>query len=156
MVAPSTMHVTLRFIGEAGETLVPALQAALDASVEPFEIYLTLGRVTSLGPDARVSVVAIAVEGERYALAELAARLDGAVTSSLGVAPERRTFNPHLTLARMARGLDAPDRRAVAAAARELAPPPELPFTARQFLLVRSHLAPEGSRYETLSHHRGR
>jgi 2'-5' RNA ligase len=57
--------------------------------------------------------------------------------------PEKRPFWPHVTFARVKRGV----RRA---APIEASDPPAEPFEATDVVLYRSHLSPRGARYEAL------
>lgn len=79
--------------------------------------------------------------------ARACARLQGAVTDALAglgvLAPERRAFRPHVTVARVRRG---------ARVDRALPEPPAGPtFAASALTLYRSRLSPEGASYEALS-----
>ena len=97
-VPPERLHLTVAFLGAQPEDRLEALiLAARHLSVPPFELHF---RTLDYWRRARV-VVAEAAEGNAAAQAlarELWSRLE-----ALGLAPERRPFLPHLTLAREAR-----------------------------------------------------
>jgi 2'-5' RNA ligase len=99
-VAPDSYHLTLRFLGNVAASAVAPLagraQAALAGCV-PFA--LTLGAPRAFPSPKRPRVIALAAE-PAAALAELAARLEKAVVE-LGLAPETRAFQAHLTLGRV-------------------------------------------------------
>jgi 2'-5' RNA ligase len=63
---------------------------------------------------------------------------------SLGFAPEKRAFTPHLTLARFKTPMRLPDLPPLSAAAL-------VGWPAGSIVLFRSHLSPRGARYEALS-----
>jgi RNA 2',3'-cyclic 3'-phosphodiesterase len=98
--AEHALHVTLRFLGDTDEALVPALSEVVSTlgahALAPVEI-----RSTSLlaFPNAkRAHVLALHLE-DGGALATLAAIAEQEVTA-LGFRAEERRFRPHLTLAR--------------------------------------------------------
>ncbi len=100
VLAPDGLHITLKFIGEAEEAMVPSLCKVLDRSVagiEPFTM-----RLRSIGcfPDpSRPRVVWAGVE-DGGILKTISERLEKG-TSALGFKAETRVFRPHLTLARL-------------------------------------------------------
>ena len=104
-VQPATMHLTLHFLGDMPEALLPALTAALDrVKAAPFTLELTSrGRFPARGP-ARVLWMGVA---KSPALAEVHAAA-GLAIESVGLPPEGRPFTPHVTLARLT---DAAGRR---------------------------------------------
>jgi len=118
-VTHATMHVTLRFLGDTDEALVPALTELVMRLGEGLEGAIEL-RSTSLMafPNARrAHVLALHLEDDGT-IAELAAAAERGVTA-LGLPPEKRTFRPHLTLGRMREPVDL--RRLFAARAAPLA-----------------------------------
>ncbi len=100
---PSGVHLTLKFIGDIENALVPAvfdvMRSAVSA-IEPFEF-----SVHGLGffpPGRRPRVLWAGVDGAGEEMALLAHRLDEGL-AGLGVAMDNHRFRPHLTLGR-ARG----------------------------------------------------
>ncbi len=100
-VTHATMHVTLRFLGDTEEALVPSLSdlvmrlgAGIHGAIEV--------RSTSLlaFPNARRAHVLVLHLDDGGTTTELAAAAEQGVTA-LGFSPERRSFRPHLTLGRM-------------------------------------------------------
>lgn len=129
-------HVTLRFLGEVDDPspVLAALQAAdLGAPVQ-----------VALGPEAVAlssQVLVLPVGG----LDGLAGRVIDA-TAALGRPPERRPFRGHLTLARRGRG-GPPMGRLARLGGLGL----DAGFEVDAVAVVRSHLHPDGARYETLA-----
>jgi RNA 2',3'-cyclic 3'-phosphodiesterase len=117
-VAPEQWHVTLRFLGEADEALVPALADALHAGVGsvPAPVQCRLGPATAWFTGVRVLQLPAAGLGA-LAVAVRDATLPLVPATAAGELP----FNGHLTLAR------AKGRRRAAPAARALA---GIPFDA--------------------------
>ncbi len=148
-VALDRMHLTVRFLGEVDEDLVPALDAALRESVPPVGVDLELTAAGTFGSAARTSVVWLGLGGDLDALRALAGRVEAAVEAA-GLRPERRELRPHVTLARVRRQASASQRRAIGHAVAALEAPPSHPHRAGEVVLVRSHLGAGQPRYEVL------
>lgn len=153
LVDLANMHITLRFIGEVADLDTPRLKAALARHLPPIDLELRLGPIGAFGAPARTSVVWLGIEGDLDALTALHHRANAAVEEALGLPAEGRRYTPHVTLARLRDRVPPEDRRALAIHLRTLPPPSPSPFTARQALLIRSHLTPTGPRYEPLAHY---
>jgi 2'-5' RNA ligase len=137
-VPRESLHVTLAFLGERAESVVPVVGELLERLARPVE-GLELAAARWLPPRRpRALGVELADGG---ALTSLQAGLAEALAGSIGFVPDRRAFLPHVTVARV-RWAQPP----------ELPPLPELgPFAATSLTLFRSHLSPRGARYEALS-----
>jgi len=141
----ANLHVTTKFIGEWPEDRLSELTAALAGIPGRGAIAVRIRQVGFYpNPHSpRNFWCGIDAPG----LAELAANIDSA-TAALGIAPERRAFSPHLTLARIKERADLqPLREAIAAL-------PTLEFGAFQaqgFFLYQSKLRPTGSVYTKLA-----
>lgn len=99
-VPPERLHVTVRFIGEAGEVEVERITASLapTLSVEHFEAaFRGVGAFPERGAP-RVFWAGIGAGLERFAAVEreVTARLD-----ECGIGPEQRPYRPHVTLGRV-------------------------------------------------------
>ncbi len=144
-IPTGNMHLTLKFLGEVDERILPDLKAvAEDAAtkVQPFRVaYGAFGGFPNLS-NPRV-IFFEAKEGKR-GLSEIAHLLETGV-EPLGIERERRPFKAHLTLARIKEPLPR-------GMTERLGSVPPLPATAFQsvdrFFLMRSHLAPSGATYE--------
>lgn len=151
-VAPESLHVTLKFIGEASAEKVELIKKELGAvSVPETTIKFADVGYFPTPRSARVFWVGVHAGPE---LARLAADLDQALVP-LGIAAEKREFSPHLTLARAGSGAPAqrPEDRANRRFQRlqeRLAALPAPDFgtmTAREFFLYESKLSPKGAQY---------
>jgi len=147
-VPAENVHLTLKFLGEVEEKLVPKVEealAAVAAAAEPFALSLS---DCGCFPNTRAPRVLWVGLGEGAAAAgALAAAVDKAL-EPLGFAREKRPFKPHLTIGRVKE-----PRGAAATAARKIeqldgfaAPAEQLEAVA----LVKSTLTPEGSIYEEI------
>lgn len=148
-VALDRMHLTVRFLGEVGEDMVPALDAALREHVPPVRVDLELAAAGTFGSAARTSVAWLGLGGDLDGLRALAGRVEVAVEAA-GLPSERRELRPHVTLARVRQRASAPQRRAIATAVSALDAPGPHPHRASEVVLVRSHLGSGQPRYEVL------
>lgn len=145
--APS-LHVTLKFLGEQPEAVVPDLRAAMEAVAAKHH---TLDvRTTTFGafPNfRRPRVVWVAMTGE----IELRALVNdlGRAFVPYGIQAESREFQAHLTLGRVKGELSAAESAGLSAAARQAASGRSVPV--RTIDLMRSELGPGGSRYSILA-----
>ena len=139
------LHLTLRFVGEVERPLAEDLAAALGIlRFAPFAI-----RVAGVGRfDHHKRGALWAGVEPRAPLAALAAKVER-ICVGVGLAPERRAFHPHITLARWGRGqggsLD-PWLAAHAALRSE-------EFDVDQCTLFESRLGRDGAHYEAVAHY---
>ena len=101
-------HLTLAFLGEVDETLVPALSARLQrAAGRHLPLTLSLAGAGAFPNPARARVLWTGVHGDEPGLAALAGSVaSGARKAGVTLAPETRRYQPHLTLARCRAPLD--------------------------------------------------
>ncbi|QNM82821.1 RNA 2',3'-cyclic phosphodiesterase [Sphingomonas sabuli] len=142
-VGDEQLHLTLRFIGEVERPAANDIAAALDRLRQPaFELKIAgAGRFDRRNGGALWAGVA-----PRQPVAELAARIERACVIA-GLAPERRAFHPHITLARYGR-----DRAATASSLEtRLATLSSKPFPVDHFTLFESHLSRHGPHYDEVA-----
>lgn len=95
------LHLTLHFLGnQPGESL-PALLDGLAVPISPFRLKLDVAELWHNG------VAVLAPSSVPQALLDLHAALSGALPG-LGLEPEARTYRPHVTMARRAKGAGIP------------------------------------------------
>lgn len=102
-VSPDIVHITLKFLGDTDERIVPEIEAVMRQAVAdapPFHINL-IG--TGVFPNARSPRVIWAGMQGAEPLVKLASSLDEGC-GTLGFPREKRAFSPHLTLARVREG----------------------------------------------------
>lgn len=98
---PEGIHLTLKFLGEVPESLVPEINNALIRSTEGIGRFRLEIRGAGAFPNARNARVAwIGVSGDTDTLNRLQAAIEN-VLEPLGLAREVKPFKPHLTLARV-------------------------------------------------------
>ncbi len=148
-VRPEGVHLTLKFLGDVDSARVPDIQSAMNASAagaEPFE--LALGD-TGVFPNPRAArVLWVGVEGDIERLSEMQGRVEENM-ANLGFRPERRGFNPHITIGRLREGVSRSDRRRVVETlfSREYGQPA---FYVERVGLINTTLHPDGSIYEPI------
>ena len=137
------LHLTLRFIGEVERPLAEDIATALARiDSERFELRLAgvgyfeqrNGGALWAGLDPKAAVTALAAKIER-------------ACQNAGIEPERRTFHPHITLARW-RGRRT---REIGDFVRRNTGQSSIPFTVDQFILFESRLSRHGAHYEEVA-----
>jgi 2'-5' RNA ligase len=141
----ANLHITTKFIGEWPEEKLESLRTALGGLPARPVIAVHIRKVGFFPNPHAPRNFWCGVEAA--GLPELAADTDRA-TIPLGIAPEKRAYSPHLTLARIKDRVPMqPLREAIAAS-----PSPDFgSFQAESFFLYRSQLKPSGSVYTKLA-----
>jgi RNA 2',3'-cyclic 3'-phosphodiesterase len=148
---PEGIHLTLKFIGEVAPTRVAVLrdQLALAVPARP-DIEISLTRIGSFSDRRAPRVVWAGIDTRpARALQPLFESIETWLAAA-GVARERRSFRPHLTLARLPDGLTDAQRLRIAEITSAAALPHLPPFTVEGVSLMQSFLGPGGARYERL------
>jgi 2'-5' RNA ligase len=143
------LHLTLKFIGEVEAERVEGLKLAAGragSGVAPFDI--SIAGTGAFPPRGAPRVLWLGVLDEGGRLAELQRRLETECAAE-GFPREQRAFRPHLTLAR----LRAPQGAAQLSTLHTRSDFGPETFTVGELVLVRSELAPGGSRHTPLSRH---
>lgn len=105
-VRPEGIHVTLKFIGEIDDPLVPRIRMALSEVRSSAPVEMIFRGVGFFPNEKRPRVFWVGIDAS-HNLAEIAADVENRL-APLGITPESRAFRPHITLARIdeARGLE--------------------------------------------------
>lgn len=146
-VGDEQLHLTLRFIGEVERPAANDVAAALATiRFEKFDL-----RISGVGRfDWRSGGAVWAGVEPKAPVAALAAKIERACQEA-GLAPERRAFHPHITLARW-KGRSARAADALVERARGLS---SEPFVVDRFILFESHLSRHGPHYEAVTEYLG-
>lgn len=138
-IEPENYHITLRFIGDVGEPAAREFAAALDGVETPaFELRIEgLGSFGGRKPRALWAGVA-----PNEALVALQQAHERAARRA-GLAPERRNFHPHVTLARLRGGKPPAIARWLELQGGFFAEP----FTVQRFVLMSSRASTGGGPY---------
>ncbi len=94
-------HVTLAFIGDYPEYLIPDVQAA--ANTIPFEPFRMRFDKAEFWPRPKIAV--LATQTVPAELERLLAALNGVLTDA-GIVTESRSYRPHITIVRKARSFE--------------------------------------------------
>jgi len=144
----SSLHLTLRFLGEVDEARVAPIEAALQGCVRGVRTFAVgLGGVGAFPSLARPRVVWIGVE--RHPALELLANDVERSLMTLGFEPELRPFAPHLTLGRAKHGADGAAFRDLARLAGTV--DHQGTSVVESVDLMRSTLGPGGAVYTVIS-----
>jgi 2'-5' RNA ligase len=102
-VHPDNVHITLKFLGDTDEGVVPQLEKVMRSAVDgiaPFQVRLVS---TGVFPNVRSPrVVWVGLDGAEP-MGRIASLLEEGC-EPLGFRKEKRGFSPHLTLARVREG----------------------------------------------------
>jgi RNA 2',3'-cyclic 3'-phosphodiesterase len=142
-VSESSMHLTLKFLGEVKDDLVPGLGRKLKAVSERHKPFSAAIRGSGAFPSLkRPNVLWIGFE-KSEPLKALASDIESEL-AELGFARENRPFSPHLTIGRVK------DLRGIEPVAQELSTYKDTFFgtiDVDEILLMKSVLRPSGAEY---------
>lgn len=148
-VRDSSLHLTLKFLGEIPQTSVTTFSQAAALAVSqvlPFSIRL---EQTGIFPNrGRPRVLWLGVNDSSAQLAVLHERLEEE-SAKAGFAKGPLSFHPHLSIARLRKPEHA---QAVAAAHLQLKFEPR-EIAVAELVVIRSELSSEGSKYTIVSRH---
>jgi len=138
------LHLTLRFVGEADARTADELVACLGHALAPAPV----ARLAGVGMfDRRGRADALwAGVAPAEPLAAFHRKVDRACQRA-GVAAEGRAYRPHVTVARLGRGIDPAAASAWMLRHQGLT---SEPFAMDRMLLYRSHLSHDGAGYEVV------
>ena len=138
---PETLHITLRFFGAVTENVAADLDSELaQITWAPFQLSLEGVGCFGEGDDLRAVWAGVAPSKPLNVLAKRCER----AARRAGLAPDRRVYKPHLTLAYLKRA--EPARVAAWTASHNLLKSPE--FRIDRFGLYSSWPTAQGSRYD--------
>jgi RNA 2',3'-cyclic 3'-phosphodiesterase len=144
-VEPRGMHLTLVFLGEVEEDLLPEIEKGIrDACVDTAAFSMKIRGTGTFPNPKRPRVYWAGIDAPR-SLLDLQARIEDAMVE-LGFEKEEREFRPHLTLARIKEPIGK-DRMTDALLRFRLE---SEPMAVTEVLLMQSHLSGDGATYEAL------
>ena len=145
-VRPENLHVTLKFIGEAADAKLEGIRDSLAKIRSDAPVDLQFRGLGYFPHERHPRVLWVGLNASSN-LALLAGDIDRALEAQ-GVAPEKRAFAPHVTLARF----EPPGLHEKLGAAIQKNSQREFgSFQARDFHLIESKLRPSGAEYTTLA-----
>ncbi len=145
-VRPAGMHVTLKFLGDVEEGMIPEIGGCMGRALGGRKAFTIGFSGAGVFPDLRrPRVLWVAAQEGAEELGEMAAALDP-LLSEIGFDREKRPFRPHMTLGRIK---VLGDRERLAALIAEHRETDVGRMTANAVRLVESRLRPDGAIYTT-------
>ncbi len=145
-VEPSNIHLTLKFLGDTDEKLIPQLKKIIDDIATTYKtVPTTLNTLGAFPNLSRPRVYWIDLRGGDAELGKIAAALDNAI-HELGFEKENRPFRSHLTLGRVKFPKNLQRQNEAVKNIRVI--PVHQVFD--RIILFKSTLTPRGSIYENL------
>ena len=100
-VRPENMHVTLKFLGEVDEKILPDLYDSLEKSLTNDQVFDFNLKALGCFPNVRrPRVIWVGIDRGAQNLKTLAAKVDSAM-AEFGFERDKRGFSPHLTVGRV-------------------------------------------------------
>lgn len=150
-VAPEGIHLTLKFLGNIAPERVPEVTQAIERgcrSIAPFTISLSK---PGFFPNARrLRVIWVGVDGDVETLLQLQRTVESEL-NAIGFPPEKRGFQPHLTLARIRDYARPDEREEMAKCIAAVQVDTTASMLVREVHLIRSELRPTGAVYTRLT-----
>jgi 2'-5' RNA ligase len=150
-IEAQNMHITLRFLGDIEENMIPKLSQALEEVLKDRKIFtLKFGGLNAFPNLRRPRVLVVGVREGADGLVRIHDELEEKITE-LGFEKDDKKFSPHLTLGRV-RSSKNKDRLMEIFA--ELGPIVEeqgLTSKVEKVILMKSQLTPQGPTYTPLS-----
>lgn len=140
-VEPDQLHLTVRFIGEVDGGLFADIRSALE-DVRASQFPLELKGLGVFPPRKEPRVLWVGLE-KSEGLWQLRKKVDSAL-SRVGLAPEKRKFSPHITLARLKQTPISRLTNFLSGNGLFALPP----FQVTEFTLYSSQLTPKGAIHE--------
>lgn len=150
-VDPGSLHLTLKFLGNAAADSIPEITLAMRRAAGPHSpFHLQLAGTGAFPNWQRPQVMWAGVGGDLDRLEALQKDVE-AVVSPLGFPTEPRPWSAHLTLGRLRDRAGGDDRRRFAQFAQGVGWRTSLPFEVDAISLIRSQLTPAGPIYTDLA-----
>jgi len=150
-VAPESIHLTLKFLGNIPAGQVTDIARAMEEASRGFLPFrLKIGKLGAFPNLRRPRVVWVGIDGEVDRLTALQQRLDAAL-ARLGFARETRPFSPHLTLARLREGTSLRDCQDFAGLVTGAEAQAGTEISVDCICLMKSDLRPSGAVYTRLA-----
>ena len=150
-VAPDSVHLTLKFLGNVEAGKIEPVAAAMSRGAQGVAAFeLSLGTPGAF-PNLRAPrVICLRLGGDTDSLSALQRGIERSV-APLGFPPEKRPFSPHLTLGRVRDRASPNDRRFLGETVSSLDVETSLSFDVESVSLMRSTLTPERAIYDRLA-----
>lgn len=155
IVSKENLHITLKFLGEVSELLIPDISDKLREIAKDFDPFVLKITHTGVFPNLNFPrVVWIGIENE-VNIKQLASAIEESL-ESLGFKREEKEFKSHITLARVKEPrsgryfMDLVSKRFKELSIYHKDFKNSLSFEVKEFVLMKSTLTPKGSIYDVL------
>lgn len=150
-VDPEGIHLTLKFLGNIPQTMLNPVLEGMARSAQGFPSFKLGLEGLGVFPNSREPRVLWAgAQGDLDSLSQLQQRIEEEI-SPLGFAPERRSFNPHLTLGRVRDNISASQRGQISDIFLRQALVPSEGWIAQELHLIQSVIRPgQGNYYPSI------
>lgn len=150
-VHPESIHLTLKFLGDIEQSQTTSItQAMVSACVkrEPFKLRMS---GTGFFPNKITPrVLWVGVDGQTENLTNLQQSVEMSL-ASLSIPPENRSFNPHLTLARIRKNISNEQWQAVNLSLATNPVNEKLEIQVHSISLMQSSLTNDGATYDRIA-----
>lgn len=103
-VAPSKMHLTLKFLGSTSSVDIPIIEGALNKLASVHRSFpISVKGIGTFPPTGAVQIIWAGIQDGKTEIARIAADIDRTL-GELGFPRERKNFAAHLTLGRIKKG----------------------------------------------------
>ncbi|MGA7677046.1 MAG: RNA 2',3'-cyclic phosphodiesterase [Dehalococcoidia bacterium] len=150
-VAPESIHVTLKFLGNISPQKVAEITRVMEQAsqgVSPFQLQIT--EVGAFPNMRQPRVLWVGIKGEMDKLIAWQKRIDDGLVP-LGFVKETRPFTPHLTLARVRENCSPGDRRDLGEVVMKTPIEVDYKVAVNSLNLMKSQLSPGGAVYSRLA-----
>lgn len=144
-VPAHNMHITLKFLGDSDQAMIPAIIECLEQVAEQHEIVDLELTQSVLLPPRQPRTIGMGI-GVAPQLQQLYEDLDSLLAERGLAQPERRRFTPHITTARIDGVLGDAEREAIAQWSCK-----GMPLSVTDLVLFESTLTPQGPVYTALT-----
>jgi RNA 2',3'-cyclic 3'-phosphodiesterase len=149
-VAPENIHLTVKFLGNTSNTLVPALTEMLTRVASEFTQFEITARELGCFPNFhRPNNIWVGLKGALQTTALLAQRIE-TESAALGFPRDERGMTPHLTLGRVKQDTPRAERAAIGALVQNYPLTTFGSIRADVLYLISSDLRPTGPIYKVL------
>lgn len=150
-VDPNSIHLTLKFLGNISISKTGEITKLIEEATQGIpHFHLEVKGLGTFPNFKRPQVAWVGMEGEVDRLVQLQQRLDSNL-ASLGFAVEKRSFTPHLTLARLRNGTSPEDRQKFGQLIAHTEFEPACTVWVESISLMKSQLTREGAIYSRVS-----
>ena len=144
---PNAIHLTLKFIGSSPESLVGDIAGVIDQVTQTHTaLELMAGNIGAFPNHQRPRILWVGIRDESDRLTAIKKDLDSGL-AKLGVPIDKRSYHPHLTIARLRQRRLSPEHIQTLKEIGPNIPISEMTFPVKSIALVQSILGPTGSEY---------